>query len=290
MELQSQVAELQSRGLGLAVISYDPVEILRDFAAAQGITFPLLSDFGSETIRRFGILNSVPEWALGPDRDDPAVAADIQTYVSVANPNPSMVGMAFPGTFILEAGGRVTSRFFEDFYFERNTVSSILMRLGTADVPVAATKISTPQLDITSYSSDSAVFVGNRFSLAVRIEPGPGMHVYAPGAGNYKIVGLDLDPRPFVKLLPLEYPPSTTYYFEPFDETVPVYEEPFTLIQEVVLEGTVDARAAFQGMESLTLTGTLNYQACDDSICYTPSSVELSWPLELKSRVPAAQR
>lgn len=79
--------------------------------------------------------------ALGPNRDDPAVKALVHTYVSVVNPNARMVGIAFPGTFVLDRQGRVTSRFFEDFYIERNTISSVMLRLGTGATPVAATKI-----------------------------------------------------------------------------------------------------------------------------------------------------
>ena len=153
----------------MAAISYDAPEVLAAFAEEQGITFPLLSDVGSETIRRYGILNPVPEWAVGPDSDDPAVAADIATYVSVVNPNESMIGIAFPGIFVLDREGRVSSRYFEDFYIERNTVSSILMRLGDAEVPVQATQISTPQVGITTYSSDPEVAPGNRFSIALRV-------------------------------------------------------------------------------------------------------------------------
>ncbi len=283
MELQSQVEALQERGLGLAVISYDSVDVVSAFSQDQGISFPLLSDFGSETIRRFGILNPVPEWALGPNSDDPAVAADVATYVSVVNPREIMIGIAFPGTFVLDTDGRVSSRYFEDFYIERNTVSSIVMRLGGGEAPVEATKISTPQLDITTYPSDAEVAAGNRFSLALDIQPGPGMHVYAPGATGYRVIGLSINPQPFVRIRSMEYPESTTYYFEPLDETVPVYEEPFQLIQEIVLEGTPRAQAAFREQEALTLTGTIEYQACDDSICYNPSSVPVSWTLPLRA-------
>ena len=80
----------------------------------------------------------------------------------------------------------------------------------------------------------------------------------------------------------MEYPESVNYYFEPLDETVPVYEEPFKLIQEIVLEGSPRAQAAFREQEALTLTGTIEYQACDDSICYIPSSVPVSWTLSLE--------
>ena len=62
--------ELQTKGLGLAAISYDPVETLAAFSRQRGITFPLLSDAGSETIKRYGILNTVVDQALGSHKDD----------------------------------------------------------------------------------------------------------------------------------------------------------------------------------------------------------------------------
>src|SRR5215471_19532205 len=126
-------------------ISYDRPGVLAAFSKQHGITFPLLSDVGSATIKWYGILNPVPEWAIGPDKDDPEVKAAVQKYVSVVNPNPSMVGIAFPGTFILDRQGRVTSRYFEDFYIERNTISSIMTRLNNRVGPVAGTKVSTAQ-------------------------------------------------------------------------------------------------------------------------------------------------
>ena len=154
MELQSRVNELRLKGLGLATISYDRPEVLAAFSKGRGITFSLLSDTGSETIKRYGLLNPVPEWATGPDKDDPEVKAAAQKYVSVVNPNKTMIGIAFPGTFILDRQGRVTSRYFEDFYIERNTISSIMMRLNDRVAPVAGTKVSTAHLELTTYPAN----------------------------------------------------------------------------------------------------------------------------------------
>jgi len=274
--------ELRRKGLGLAAISYDPPEIIAAFSKQRGITFPLLSDAGSATIKRYGILNPVPQWAMGPDKDDPAVKTEIEKYVSVRTPNPSQVGIAFPGTFILDKEGRVTSRFFEDFYIERNTVSSIMMRLGNRVAPVAGTKVSTAHLEITTYPSDSAVAPGNRFSIALDIQPRNGIHVYAPGAKNYRVIGLNIRAQPFVRTIPVKYPASEIYFFKPLNERVPVFQRPFTLIQEVVLEGTLQAQAALRDRDSVTIAGTLEYQACDDKICYNPASVPLTWTLNLR--------
>ena len=269
----------------MAAISYDPVDTLAAFSRQRGITFPLLSDAGSATIKRYGILNTLPEAALGPNKDDPAVKEEIQKYVSVVRPSSAMVGIAFPGTFFLDRKGRVTSRFFENFYIERNTVSSLLVRVGSTASPVAAAKISSAHLDITTYPSDPAIAPGNRFSLVLEIKPGPGVHVYAPGSKGYRAITLTITPQPNVRVLPVQYPTSQIYFFKPLNERVPVFQKPFTLVQEIILEGTLQAQSALRGIENLTLTGTLDYQACDDKQCFTPASVPLSWTLALRPLV-----
>ena len=269
----------------MATISYDPVETLAAFSRQRGITFPLLSDAGSETIKRYGILNTVVDEALGPHKDDPAVKEETQKYVSAVGVNPIMKGIAFPGTFIVDRKGRVMSRFFEEFYVERNTVSSLLVKVAVHGASVAATKVSGAHLDLTTYLSDPAVAPGNRFSLILDITPGPGMHVYAPSATGYRAIALNLTPQPGIRVLPVQFPASQTYFFKPLNEHVPVYQKPFTLVQELILEGTQEAQAALRGKENLTLTGTLDYQACDDKECFNPASVPLSWTLILRSLI-----
>ena len=80
MQLQRGYPDLQKKGIGLAAISYDPPATLKAFAAARGITFPLLSDSGSATIKAYGLLN---EQATG-----------------------KTAGIPHPGTFMLDHAGR----------------------------------------------------------------------------------------------------------------------------------------------------------------------------------------
>lgn len=286
MELQSQVKELRAKGLGLATISYDKVEPIAAFAKEHNITYPMLSDMGSVTIKRFGVLNPAPEWAIGPDKDDPAVQAEVRKYVSVVGARDFMVGIAFPGTFILDTQGRVKQRFFEDFYIERNTVSNLLIKLGDkTDAAVAGIKISTAHLEITTYASSSGIAPGDRFSVALDIEPHAKIHVYAPGAKGYRVIALAIEPNPQVRLLPMQYPASEIYFYKPLKERVPVFQKPFRLVQELVLDGTPQAQTALRGKENVTVKGTLEYQACNDRECFNPVSVPLSWTMTLRQIV-----
>lgn len=285
--MQAQAGEFTAKGLGLAGISYDSPAVLAEFGRRYGITFPLLSDEGSATIKAYGILNTVAYEALGAGKGDAALAADIGRYVSSLSPNAANLvkGTPFPGNFVIDRQRRVTSRFFEDYYRERDTAASILLRLGGGSPPVQATRISTAHAEITTYPSDREVAPGNRFSLVIAITPALNAHVYAPGAKGYRVVKVDIDPQPFVRVLPLHYPASEIYFFRPLNERVPVYRKPFTLLQEVVPEVSVEAEKALEQKKSLTFTGTLEYQACDDRECFNPASVPLLWTVALRKNI-----
>ena len=274
--------DLERRGLGLAAISYDGPEVLRGFAEQYGVTYPMLADPGSEVIERFGLRNPVPEWAFGDNVGDPEVQEAVRTYVSAFGPNERMIGMAFPGTLVLDANGVVVERHFEDVYSERNTISSVLLRGGDDSDPVQAVEVSTLQLELTTYASDAELAPGNRFALVLDIVPNAGMHIYAPGASDvYTAIHLEVEDRPYLRTLPMEFPESTEYYFEPFDDTQPVYEEPFRLVQEAYLDVGPDGR------DSITINGVLHYQACDENVCYLPSTIPLTWTVGVTPLVVA---
>jgi peroxiredoxin len=282
LELQSQYDTLRKDGLGLVGISYDSQDILAAFSEQHGITFPLLSDVGSETIKRYGILNTVAEEGLGPNGKDPDVIAQVKLYVSANGANERQRGIPFPGTFIVDRGGRVKARFFEDSYTVRDTVSNIRVRLNDANAPVTGTRIASRQLDVVTYPSDAAIAPGNRFSVVTQITPHKGVHVYAPGAANYKVIELKVLPAQYIRALAPAYPPSEIYFFKPLNERVPTYQKPFTISQDIVLDGQASTRTALSAQTSMTIGGALTYQACDDRLCYDAVTLPLSWTVGLK--------
>jgi hypothetical protein len=257
VELQGRLPEIRKAGMGLAAISYDPVSTLADFSKRRGITFPLLSDPGSDTIKRYGILN---------------------TTIDRKN---ELYGYPFPGTFIIDRRGVVTSRVFEPIYQERSTISSLLVRLGR-QVDAPATKVTGAHLELTSYATDQIATLGTHFSLVLDIRPAPRVHVYAPGASGYKPVRLTLNAQPGVVLRDARFPKSEDYFFKPLNEHVPVYQRPFRIVQDVMLDPSRDGSAALKDVTALTMTGTFEYQACDDKICFAPQSIPLSWSVGVK--------
>lgn len=256
MELQRRVAELKTQGLGLAVITYDSPVVLKRFATERGLTYPLLSDAGSAIIRRYGLLN--PEYPEG----------------SRAH------GVPYPGTFVLDAKGVVKARYFETVYQERNTVASILTRQGGAGSGPSVTA-TTAQLTVQAVASDQIVAPGSRISLAIQVSPARGMHVYAPGKHDYQVIRFVPAERTWLKAHPVAYPPSEIYHFVPLDERVETYQRPFTLVQDLTVLATPEVQKQLAGQTSLTVDGRLEYQACDDKVCYAPSSVPLSFTFDL---------
>ena len=268
MELQSRYDDLQGRGLGLAVITYDPTETLAVFAQARGIEYPLLSDSGSATIRAYDLLNR----ELDPARAPAEQRERMQR----------LFGVPYPGTFLLDAEGRVQERYFEPAYQERFTVSSIAVRLGDplAGTDREAVQVDTDHLTAQAWTTDDVVAPGNRFSLVVDVDPKPEMHVYAPGDHTYRVIRLRIDEPEFLRAHDVTYPASEIYHFVPLDERVEVYQSPFRLVQEVTIPMSRElAGQAAEPGATLTIEGALEYQACDHEVCYIPAEVPLTWTL-----------
>jgi len=257
VELQSRYTDITKQGLALLAISYDTPETLKKFADSRGITFPLISDSGSTIIRKYGLLNDT------------------------VDPKSPTYGIPHPGTFIVDRNGRVVSRFFEDAYQERYTAATILSSIGATVTgsPVTAT---TTHLTMSASISDRTAAPGERLAITVRVTPKPGMHLYAPGKHDYQVVKLTIDPQPWLRAHSTVYPASEIYHFKPLNERVEVFMKPFQMRRELTLLATPEAQKLLAGMAAVTITGALEYQACDDKVCFNPARVPFSLLVEVK--------
>ncbi|MBM3737298.1 MAG: peroxiredoxin family protein [Acidobacteria bacterium] len=252
----------------VAVITYDTPAVLKHFADRRGITYPLLSDAGSATIRAFGILNTnVP---AGPFH-----------------------GVPFPGTYVVDAKGVVRSKYFEEDYRERVSAGAMLVReFNTISGPRMETR--TDHLTLRTSASNATVYTGSRIALIAEIELPKGMHLYAPGVeGGYKPVGWEMDASKSSLALPVSFPPARRMHLKAIKETVPVYENRIRLTRDLVVGQANELGPALKEGR-MTVEGKMLYQACDARVCYTPQVVPLKWTFAIqepdRTRTPAALR
>ena len=116
VQLQAVNESLEGAGYSVFAISNDPIEILSDFAAKHGITFPLLSDGDSAVIRAFGIMNQL----IRPDEGQ-----SMRWY-----------GIPYPGTYYLDENMAVTDKDFHQHHARRASGSSVLARALGQEVQV----------------------------------------------------------------------------------------------------------------------------------------------------------
>jgi hypothetical protein len=258
VELESQVESFRERGLGVAALSYDSVELLAEFSHRRHISYPLLSDPDSAIIGAFGLLN--PDYPA----DDKAS------------------GVPYPGTFVVDAQGIIREKFFERSYRERQTAASILVRHG-GEPSADGADVGTDHFSLRLSASNGTVAPGQRFSLVLDFAMREKHHAYAPDAKDYRPLAVRLDPQPFLEAHPPEFPAPTTFYFAPLDETVPVYEGRFRVAEDVtLLVGPATAKLLKAEDPRVTITGHVDFQVCSDRVCYPPSSVPVSWTLGLR--------
>jgi DsbC/DsbD-like thiol-disulfide interchange protein len=139
-------------------------------------------------------------------------------------------------------------------------------------VLIAILQVPPPKhLTIATAASTTSAAAGSQVSLFVDVTPNPGIHVYAPGTKDFLPIALKLDATSVVTIGGLTYPKSQTLDFE--GQKIPVYDKAFRLAQRVTLD-----RSLKKG-DTVTLTGTVNYQACNDTVCFIPAKAPVRWTI-----------
>ncbi len=112
-------------------------------------------------------------------------------------------------------------------------------------------------------------------SLVADVAPKPKMHIYAPGQDAYVAIALRLDPQADVTAQAARLPPGQPLFFPATGETQLVYSKPFRIELPI---------AVGKGRKAgpLPVAGTLEYQACDDTVCYVARKVALKWTVSVR--------
>lgn len=102
MQLQKHKEGFDAAGITLVALTYDAPEVQRKFVDKFSITYPLLSDVESSTVRALGILNAEYE------------------------PGHSAYGIPHPGIFVIRPDGTIAGKLFIEGYETRVDAGSAL--------------------------------------------------------------------------------------------------------------------------------------------------------------------
>ena len=123
-----------------------------------------------------------------------------------------------------------------------------------------------------------SVTAGSTFRAALRVTLAEGLHANSnkPDDPNLIPVLLTISPPPGVTVEEIVYPQATDLKQQGSDKPLRVFEDDFVI-------GVVMKVAPGTSAGSLSIPGRLQYQACDDKMCYRPLRIQSAWDVNVAS-------
>ena len=259
MELQDAWPTLQQMGFALVAISYDDVATLAAFAERHAITYPLLSDTGSERIRSLGLLNEHLE----------------QQQAAYGRPvRPEQHGVPYPGTFVLDEHGLVRTSISNraTAYGQRGASSwSGPARVARHSPKPHRRRCTTRLRSMPGPTSRPIARISN-FGCTCAVALPAGVHMYAaPVPPGYQALTVELEQVDGLDVGVLALPPARPFTVTGLDESFLAYE------------GTVHGTLPFvltQNLGPTTIEVRLRYQSCTaTSACHPLPFLERSFSM-----------
>ena len=257
MELQAGIEDYRRNRTALFAVSYDSVEVLAEFAEKHRITYPLLSDEGSTTMRALGLYNEhLVEQAAFYGRA----------------PQPHQFGVPYPGLFLLDEQGVIRAKEFEQGYRVRPTASG-LRETVFDETPQAAVSAHAGGQDvrITAWMATGVYRPYQRLRLHVDLELAPGLHVYgSPVPSGMSPLTIRVEPFEGLEVGEVALPSPRPLRVEGMEEELPVHDGTFSAVVPLaIVPAESEVRLAIE----------VGYQACSEYACFPPARARLELPL-----------
>jgi len=139
---------------------------------------------------------------------------------------------------------------------------------------VCGAQVREAPATLSPLAERDAAAAGSTVRLALVVSLPEGLHAQSnrPYDPAYIPTTLTLDPPDGVTITEVVFPPSTDFFLAGSPDALAVFEHEFVIGVVATLDPDVAAG-------SLRITGRLRYQACDDSVCFRPRSLDTSWSL-----------
>jgi len=261
VELQEAWPNLQMNGVAIFAISYDSLEVLAAFADKRGVTYPLLSDEGSHTIRALGLLNEqhlVEQHAF----------YGIQT-------RDEQRGVAYPGTFVLDERGIISEKHFEQSYRVRPTARIFEeYALGTSEAtppPADAPRADGEKLEVQVWADAPTYRPYQQVRLHLDLALPSGLHVFtSPVPDGFTPLLLEVEPLDGLEVGQPTLPAALPFTVAGLDELFVVYEDSIRAM--IPLRFT-------KNLGATVVTLRMEYQACTPTTCFRPATLRVDLTL-----------
>jgi thiol:disulfide interchange protein len=135
-----------------------------------------------------------------------------------------------------------------------------------------------PPAEVTPLLAAEGVQAGTTVRAAIRVRLPEGLHTNANKPRDPLLIPivLTVDAPTGVSVEEVVYPEPTDLAQQGVDELLAVYEQEFLI-------GVVLTTASDVPLGALVVPSSLRYQACDERVCYAPTTVATGWTLEVVS-------
>ncbi len=237
--------------------------MLDRFAQRFGIEYSLLSDEGSRTINRLGLLNQ-------------HIAQQHTAFGVTVRENH--FGVPYPGTFVLDEAGVVRDRWFEQSYRVRPTPTAFLEQSFHLPTKAAVSATAEGGTVRAMASIGSARYHPHqRLELTIELEIADGLHLYTePIPDGYVPLSIVVRPIEGLEAREIQLPAARMFHLDALDETFHVLDSRARASLPIVLTKNVG---------DVQLELDVSYQTCSDTECFMPEQLTLHLPLQAEDNV-----
>jgi len=129
---------------------------------------------------------------------------------------------------------------------------------------------------VIATASLAAASAGSVVTLWADVTPNPSIHIYAEGAKDFTPVSLVLTPNAGITTGRAKYPKPDAASAPGATDVVPAYKQAFRIAMPVTIKGTAKPG------DVVSIAGAVNYQACDDRLCYPVTAAPVAWKVTVK--------
>jgi thioredoxin:protein disulfide reductase len=162
------------------------------------------------------------------------------------------------------------------------SILSLLAALAMT-ASAAQAQIRRPKADVTPLVERPGVSAGGPVRIALKVALPDGLHVQSNKPKDETLIptALTIDAPAGVSVDEIVWPKTTDLKQEGQTQPLVVFEREFTIGVQVALAASVAAG-------DVVLPFHLRYQACNDSMCFAPSTVDAQWVLKVAAAGAAA--